>query len=505
MSAVPRQIDVFIASPGDLVCERTAFRDVCLELNKGFGDGAGVRFEPLGWEDTLSSVGRRSQSVINLEIDRCEIFVLVIHRRWGQEAPDSPYSSYTEEEFHRALDRLTRTGTPEIFVFFKNVDPGQVADPGPQLQRVLSFRRELENSRQVLYHTFSDVGQFRTQLDRHLRSFAKGNLPPRNLPLQPLILPFELREQVRTAQKEAERQADRADKSQLHADEALARADVLALTLAERAAAAAAEGRVEQARQDFAKATEGTNSLEVLRLATHFYCNTGELNAAEQLLRRQLALLGDEATLERAHILSNLANVYCDFRDFSQAERIALEALGIYRSLGEVKFVAQQEAEIGVIYLGQGKFAESKAALFRAGDTLLALERVDDFIIVLGNCGILASEMGQFEMAEELLQNALNCEETMQRVDGIARACHNLGLVYLQQQKLESAEQVLKRAIEMSEEGGNSDSIMRAYGALALVAKRRGDQDGERQMVCKGREVAQSIGRADMEQFFDEW
>jgi len=42
------------------------------ELNNGFGDGAGVKFEPLGWEDTLASTGWRSQAVINREIDRCD-------------------------------------------------------------------------------------------------------------------------------------------------------------------------------------------------------------------------------------------------------------------------------------------------------------------------------------------------------------------------------------------------------------------------------------------------
>ncbi len=47
--------------------------------------------------------------------------LLALHRRWGQEAPDAePYSSYTEEEFHLALDRWKTTGSPEIFVFFKH-------------------------------------------------------------------------------------------------------------------------------------------------------------------------------------------------------------------------------------------------------------------------------------------------------------------------------------------------------------------------------------------------
>ncbi len=56
--------------------ERRAFKDVIEELNDGFGDGAGVKFEALGWEDTLASTGRRSQGVINREIDRCDVFIL---------------------------------------------------------------------------------------------------------------------------------------------------------------------------------------------------------------------------------------------------------------------------------------------------------------------------------------------------------------------------------------------------------------------------------------------
>lgn len=148
-----RTIRVFIASPGDLAVERRAFKDVIEELNNGFGDGAGMKFEALGWEDTLASTGRRSQGVINREIDRCDVFILAMHRRWGQAAPDAqPYSSYTEEEFHRAFARWQkkRRGkpqAPEIFVFFKHIDPASMADPGPQLQKVLDFRKSLEESR----------------------------------------------------------------------------------------------------------------------------------------------------------------------------------------------------------------------------------------------------------------------------------------------------------------------------------------------------------------------
>ena len=47
--AEKRKIRVFIASPSDLAKERLEFRNTITELNKGFGDGADVEFEALGW------------------------------------------------------------------------------------------------------------------------------------------------------------------------------------------------------------------------------------------------------------------------------------------------------------------------------------------------------------------------------------------------------------------------------------------------------------------------
>jgi hypothetical protein len=101
-----------------------------------------------------------------------------MHRRWGQKAPDAnPYSSYTEEEFYRALELSKGGRKPEIFVFFKRVDPVSEADAGPQLQKVMDFRRQLEETRQVLYHYFDDDTSFVDEVDRHLRAYAKDELP----------------------------------------------------------------------------------------------------------------------------------------------------------------------------------------------------------------------------------------------------------------------------------------------------------------------------------------
>ena len=168
---VVREIGVFIASPGDLAPERKAFKDLIDELNRGFAEGAGVKFVPLGWEDVLSETGRRTQSVINLEVERCDFFILALHRRWGQAAPDSQYSSYTEEEYQLALTRWEKRKSPEIAiaVFFKNVDQASVADPGPELAKVMAFRKKLEGGRRTMIRRFSSEAEF-ANASKHIMS-----------------------------------------------------------------------------------------------------------------------------------------------------------------------------------------------------------------------------------------------------------------------------------------------------------------------------------------------
>src|SRR5262249_54237905 len=158
-----------------------------------------------------------------------------------------PFLSYTEEEFHRALDRWVRTGVPTIFVFFKEIDPASMADPGPQLQKVLEFRLQLEEKRQLLYRSFADVAQFRDEVQRHLRATVKGELPKPDAPLDKVILPQHALVEIQKEKAEKELALAKAERLNQIAEAAQARADSLALEFAERTAKAALDGRVEEA------------------------------------------------------------------------------------------------------------------------------------------------------------------------------------------------------------------------------------------------------------------
>src|SRR5262249_47331755 len=131
-----------------------------------------VLFQPIGWEDTLGGVGR-PQEIINQELKGCDYFLMILWDRWGSKTSVSDkgsFSSGTEEEFHVAKVCLIDENQPmrQIVVFFKAVDARQLSDPGDELKKVISFRKELEAKKEFLYHSFDDATAFRDLLQRFL-------------------------------------------------------------------------------------------------------------------------------------------------------------------------------------------------------------------------------------------------------------------------------------------------------------------------------------------------
>ena len=75
-------IRAFLASPGDLTDERRAAKQVIDELNEQWGEYLGSHVELVGWEETVAGIGR-PQAIINRDLERCEVFVGMLWKRWG--------------------------------------------------------------------------------------------------------------------------------------------------------------------------------------------------------------------------------------------------------------------------------------------------------------------------------------------------------------------------------------------------------------------------------------
>ena len=79
-------------------------------------------------ENALPGKGR-PQELINEDVNSCDLFVLLLWRRWG--TPSGKYSSGTEEEFElaRQLSEANK-GKPAIWLYFKKVPDEMLAEPG---------------------------------------------------------------------------------------------------------------------------------------------------------------------------------------------------------------------------------------------------------------------------------------------------------------------------------------------------------------------------------------
>jgi tetratricopeptide (TPR) repeat protein len=166
---------IFIASPGGLAPERQTFRDVVRSYNDTDAVPRGAQFVPVGWEDTLPGRGR-PQAVINRDLEQCDYCIVVLWDRWGT-APDErgTYTSGTEEEFSLAM-RLAESplhALNDVVLLFKQVDSRQLSDPGPELRRVLEFRKRIERERQILFDTFADEETFEEKLRRLLAHWLR--------------------------------------------------------------------------------------------------------------------------------------------------------------------------------------------------------------------------------------------------------------------------------------------------------------------------------------------
>lgn len=289
MSTV-RQIPVFIASPNDVAAEREVFKETIDQLNNGFGRGAQVEFVPVEWEDQLAETGRRVQDVLNQRIGECQLFVLVLHSRWGRKDDKSTYSSYTEEEFETAMNLWRTTGSPEVLIFFKSVPSAQLADPGEQLKPVLAFKKKLQEAGDVLYRSFDNEQQFGKEIDKHLCAFVQGGW--QKLARSPAPVTFSAAITADIHQPPAPNGPGQPPSGPSQATAPGANASRhLDIDLTRQAMDAAGQGHIDDARLRFAQAVQITSEPAVLKAAADFYQQVGEYDNVMAMMQKMGSVL----------------------------------------------------------------------------------------------------------------------------------------------------------------------------------------------------------------------
>ena len=146
MSANPRIIRLFVASPGDVQRERDSLLGIVNELNRTcdwlLGDAV-IRLELIRWETDTHPDAGRAQALITDQIGQYDIFLGIFWKRIG--TPIGKAKSGTIEEFETAYARWQQTGLPHVAVYFNRAP---IAPPisileAEQLLGVAKFRERL--------------------------------------------------------------------------------------------------------------------------------------------------------------------------------------------------------------------------------------------------------------------------------------------------------------------------------------------------------------------------
>lgn len=193
------------------------------------------------------------------------------------------------------------------------------------------------------------------------------------------------------------------------------------LELAERAAREAEAGRVDDARRLITQAlaltedrlADATTDLRVLFLAFQFHFRQGELDEAERLVRRRLALAeqveraagGEGAQTARA--LCNLGLVLHHRGLLDAAEPVLRRALEIDRSIANEEGTARDLGTLAMIFearndldTAEGIYLEALAIAERIGSEPLAASKY-------ANLGDIALARGERDRARVLWVRAL--------------------------------------------------------------------------------------------------
>jgi len=113
------------------------------------------------WEDHSPGAGR-PQELINVDADEAELFIGCLWKTMGTSASEDGRTGF-EEEFDRANNRRKGAGLPEMSLFFKRVDPSELKNAGPKLQRVIAFRERIFAGREFLGKEFRDANEWREE------------------------------------------------------------------------------------------------------------------------------------------------------------------------------------------------------------------------------------------------------------------------------------------------------------------------------------------------------
>ncbi|HEX7313509.1 MAG TPA: tetratricopeptide repeat protein [Pyrinomonadaceae bacterium] len=216
----------------------------------------------------------------------------------------------------------------------------------------------------------------------------------------------------------------------------------------------------------------GVELARALNLQSQVCSRLGDARAAMMLADRALSLvdkLGDEGRRVRAECLKSLGMAYHMLGQFEQAEEFKSLSLGLYRELGDRRYVGNLLNSLGETARLRGDYAASFARYSEALQIAREIGNRNGEILYLSNLAAAHIGLGEYEEAESDLRQTIELATAAGYV-GLSENYRFLTEALLGRGRIAEAKEAALRALELGREIENHEHLAEAWRVLGLVA-----------------------------------
>lgn len=217
--------------------------------------------------------------------------------------------------------------------------------------------------------------------------------------------------------------------------------------------------------------------VESVLYVSDIYIQLDRFKDAENLLLSTLKPQ-EKNSVNKGVLLNKLGDLYSYTGQFTRSSKSLLEAIDIHaeKSGEESPEYISTAINLGVLYMGQGKYPEAEE-IFE-----VALSKIEPtepaYTAILNNQALVFQNLGQLDRAEKTLQQIKTMDSLAVGTlhPDYAITLSNLGLVYADLRKFKEAEQILLLALSIQKNSNesNTTSFARKLNNLAKVHQMAG-------------------------------
>jgi predicted ATPase/class 3 adenylate cyclase len=217
------------------------------------------------------------------------------------------------------------------------------------------------------------------------------------------------------------------------------------------------------------------------------YANAAAIAYFEQLVPLVEAGPRIEALLKLGKVLELVG-------EWSRAEKVVVEALGLAQHLGDRLACAGCETALAETARKQGRYDEAVERLERAARDFLTLGDDAGVGRVLHLAGTVAAQRGDYAKATENYQESLAIRERLGDKASMGALLSNLGIVVEYQGDLDAARRFHERALALRTETGDRWAIAVSTNNLGLILAMQRRFDEARTLLQRSMQLSREVG-----------